>query len=143
MKKPVLRSIRLRTAVMRAVSAEQRRAVQGLLTILDRVNSSSSRQCICQHDTTPDRHASHAQPPANDIAHQVDLLPRFVVRPEADTTQQEWPAEGLTRVWVGRRKTGIMLEHEDLKFGKLFEKVDVSDGLVLEVTRSVLEVVTS
>jgi hypothetical protein len=71
------------------------------------------------------------------------LLLRLVVRPEADTTKQEWPAERLTRVWMGRCKTGIVLKHEDLKFGKLFEKVDVSDGFVLEVTCSVLEVVTS
>jgi hypothetical protein len=44
---------------------------------------------------------------------------------------------------MGRCKTGIVLKHEDLKFGKLFEKVDVSDGFVFEVTCSVLEVVTS
>lgn len=114
-----------------------------LLTILDWIDASSPRKCVGQHYTTPDRHASDADPPAGDVAHQIDLLLGLVVRPEADTTQQERPAEWLACVWVGGRKTGIMLQHEDLKFGKLLEEIDVPYGLVLEVTSAVLEVVTS
>lgn len=104
------------------------------------MTASSSRQRIRQHNPTPDRHGSYADPPAHNVTHQVDLLPRLVVRPETYSTQEEWPTKWLTRIRMGRSQAGIVLQHEHLELEKLFEKVYVSDGFVLEVTCSILEI---
>jgi hypothetical protein len=112
------------------------------LTILDRVDTSPSRQRIGEHDPTPYRHGPDTHPPTGDITHQVDLLPRVIVRPKADPAQEEWPAERFAGVRVGRGETGIVLQHENLELCKLFEKVDVSNRLVLGVTCAVLEIMT-
>lgn len=73
----------------------------GGLTILDWVDTPPPRQRIGKHDPAPNRHGRNTQPPPNNVPHQIDLLPRVIIRPEADPTQEEWPAERFGRVRVG------------------------------------------
>lgn len=92
-------------------------------TWLNGSDPSPSGEHVRADDTDIDRHRNNAGPPANDISDEVDLLLALALCPEADTTQQERPVDGLTRIRMRRRQTRVVLQHQSLKLEELLEKV--------------------
>lgn len=111
--------------------------------VFDRVEPTSSGQRIGTHNTNKDRECDDTYPPTDDVSDQVDLFFLFVVGPEADTAEHEWPVERPRRVRVVRGQSCIMLQHEDLKLNKFLEKVDMFNRFVLNHGRPVTEIVAS
>ena len=71
-----------------------------------------SSQDIRTDDTNIDRQRNNTCPPPDKITNQVNLLLGGVLRPEADSTQEERPVDGTARVWVGCSKSRIVLYHQ-------------------------------
>lgn len=96
------------------------------LTFGNRLHTTTTCQKISSQDTDENRNANNASPPAGEVTDEVDLLLAFILRPEADTADEEGPVEGTTGVWMGSGESGVVLQHQDLQFGELLEEVDRS-----------------
>lgn len=98
-------------------------------TIRDRIQRATPGNQIRANDTNEDGQPNNASPPADDIANEVDLLVGSIVRPEADTADEERPVDRSTSVGMRCRQTSVVLEHEYLQLGKLLEEVHVLGSL--------------
>ncbi len=114
---------------------QYKKLVYGRLTFGNRLNATTTCQEVSSKDTDEDRNANNASPPARKVTDEVDLLLAFILRPEADTADEEGPVEGTAGVWMGSGESCVVLQHQDLQFGELLEEVDRSrffvDYLVL------------
>lgn len=81
------------------------------LTFVQSIHAASQRQLIRANHTCKDRQETASQPPPDWISEEVDLLAGIVLRPEANTTQEERPLEGFTRVRVLTGEGIVMEEH--------------------------------
>jgi len=94
-----------------------------MLTIGDRIHATPASQQVRTEDANVDRDSNSRRPPPNNVANKVDLLLGIVLSPEADATDQERPVDGAARIGMRSGKTSIVLEHQQLQFGVLPQKV--------------------
>lgn len=79
------------------------------LTLRNGLDFSSPRQHVSNDDPHVNGYRNHTGPPPDDVANEVDLLLRIVLRPEADSTDEERPVNWATGIRVRSNKTGIVL----------------------------------
>jgi hypothetical protein len=97
--------------------------ISNALTIRNGIHAPASRQKVGSKDPDIDRQRNSARPPTNDVTDQINLLLVVVVRPEADTTEKEWPVDGIAGIWMRTGQSCIVLKHEKLEFGEFLEEV--------------------
>ena len=97
------------------------------LTIRDGRDPSPSRKRVCRQDANEDRDGHGGEPPADNVADHVDLLPELVVaRPEADAADQERPVQWPRGVRVRVGEACVVLEHGDLQLKELAEEAHLA-----------------
>ena len=109
------------------------------LTLFQGIDSTSKRQLIRTDDTSKDGQKTASNPPSNGVTQEVNLLPSVALGPEAHTSEEEWPLEGLTSIWVAAGQGVVVKEHGPLKF-KVLPKKGQLLGLAFlpDQTRTVL-----
>ena len=141
-KKPDEFQRRLRTTVNGNFYQCLRRRWVGRPTVRDRLNASPSSQKVRTDDTSEDGQRDYASPPADNVADHINLTLGFILCPEGDARKKEGPVYRVRRIGMGGGQTGIVLDHQHLKFGKLAEEVHRFDFLRLGLASAVEEVFT-
>jgi hypothetical protein len=63
-----------------------------------------------------DGQEGRCEPPSYWITEEIDLLPCVVVRPETDSSEEEWPLEWLTGIGMTARESIVVEKHGSLEF---------------------------
>ena len=84
-------------------------SLENQFTICDRVVLPPACNKICTKNADVDAHATNGSPPPNQVTDEVDLLLAIVLCPETDTTDEERPVDRVTRVWMRRGESGVVL----------------------------------
>ncbi len=111
------------------------------LTILDRLETTTSGERVGANDADKDAERDGADPPVEQVTNHVDLLVGIPICPEADAAQAERPLDRLAGVRVRGGEARVMLQHEDLELDKLLDEAAFPDLLDFGLVRSVSEVV--
>lgn len=93
-----------------------------MLTILKGIHVPPASHEVGTKDTNVDGKSHHADPPADHIAYEVDLLLVGTVGPEADTSEEERPVERTAGVRMRGGEASVVLQHEELKLSELAEE---------------------
>lgn len=96
---------------MSSVSMSFNRSSNRRLTFRQRLDVTTARDQVREHDARVERDADDARPPANDVTDEVDLLLALSLRPEADTADEEGPVDGAAGVGVRSGETSVVLQH--------------------------------
>lgn len=110
----------------------------GRLTDIKRISTTTERKLVRGDNTNVHSQQRRRKPPPNRVTKEVNLRARIIVRPEADTTQEERPVERLASVRVAARQGVVVVEHSALDLEPLLQerhRLDLS-RLVVE-TRAI------
>ena len=97
-----------------------------MLTIGDGIHATPASQQVRTEDADVNRDSNSRCPPPKDVADEVDLLLGIILRPEADAADQERPVDAAARVGMRSGKASVVLEHQELQFGVLAQKVHLA-----------------
>lgn len=92
------------------------------LTLFQCVNSTAERQLVGTNNTGKHSQQTAGNPPSNRVTEEVDLAAGLVLGPEAHTTEQERPLEGLGSVRVAASQRVVVVEHGTLELKVLPEE---------------------
>ena len=108
-------------------------------TLFQGIDSTSKGQLIRADNTSKDGKKTASNPPSDRVTQEVNLLPSVALGPEAHTSEEEWPLEGLTSVWVAAGQGIVVKEHGPLKL-KILPKEGQLLGLAFlpDQTRAIL-----
>jgi hypothetical protein len=95
---------------------------KGRLTDIKCISATTERKLIRSNNTNIHRQQRRSKPPPNRVTQEVNLRTRIIVRPEADTPQQERPMERLARIRMAARQGVIVVEHSALDLEPLLQK---------------------
>lgn len=88
-------------------------------TIIERIHTTTERQLISRKDTSINGKKTASEPPTNRVSEEVDLLLGIGLRPETDTSQQEWPYEWLAGIGMAASQSIVVVEHRTLQLEPL------------------------
>ena len=92
------------------------------LTSIQRINSTAEGKLVSGNYASIDSEKTASQPPSKRISKEVNLLAGIVLSPEADTSQQKWPYERFTGIWMATSQGVVVVEHSSLQLKPLLEE---------------------
>lgn len=103
------------------------------LTAIQGVDATAQRELVSGNNAGEYSQQAAGEPPANGVSEEVNLLPRLILRPEADSAEQEGPLVRVARVGMAAGQLAVVPEHRPLQLEPLPE-----EGKRLHLTRRLL-----